>query len=85
MNDPVGQLEVDFFTNASIEDGIVPNAASAALRHCFQYRERRVQQDWHRDDLQTFPDLLDELKVTEPSRRCLVAARISANRGSERR
>ena len=26
MNDPVGQLEVDFFTNASIEDGIVPNA-----------------------------------------------------------
>ena len=65
MNDPVGQLEVDFFTNASIEDGIVPNARaplSDIVSNIVSGGSNKIGTEMI---FRTFPDLLDELKVTE--------------------
>ena len=65
MKDPVGALEVDYFTNASADDGIVPDARATLADIVGNIVAGGSNKIGTEMIFRTFPELLEELKVAE--------------------
>jgi hypothetical protein len=65
MQDPVGALEVDYFTNVSADDAIVPDARATLAKIVGNIVAGGSNKIGTEMIFRTFPELLEELKVAE--------------------
>ena len=65
LNDPVGSLEVDYFTNASVRDGLVPDGRASLHEIVSGIIAGGPAKIGTEVIFRTFPHLLDELRVSD--------------------